>query len=207
MARFCRDNARLSAHLFSVYERELAGFPRSPLARLSAGERVWMAGIVVSARTQMTRRGRMMVLVLDDSSAQIEMTVFNELFEKHREKLKEDALLVVAGKVQHDDFSGSLRVTAEELLDLDTLRARYAARLRIAMNGNSDAKRLQQMLAPYRASGSGACLVVVSYQNARAACEVALGDAWRVRPDNKLLTDLGAWLAPENVQVVFGMAA
>mgnify|MGYP000595489344 CR=1 FL=1 len=38
----------LSAHLFSVYERELAGFPRSALGRLSAGERVWMAGIVIA---------------------------------------------------------------------------------------------------------------------------------------------------------------
>jgi DNA polymerase-3 subunit alpha len=201
----------LSAHLFSVYQRELAGFPRSPLARLTAGERVWMAGIVLAARTQMTRRGRMMVVVLDDGTAQVEITVFNELFERHREKLKEDALLVVAGKVQNDDFSGGLRVTAEELLDLDALRGRYAARLRIAMNGNTDrtrdAKRLQQLLAPYRASGSGACLVVVSYANAQAACEVALGDAWRVRPDGQLLSELGAWLAPENVQVVYGVAA
>jgi DNA polymerase-3 subunit alpha len=201
----------LSAHLFSVYQRELAGFPRSHLARLAAGERVWMAGIVVAARTQMTRRGRMMVVILDDGTAQVEITVFNELFERHREKLKEDALLVVAGKVQNDDFSGGLRVTAEELLDLDALRARYAARLRIAMNGNTDrtrdAKRLQQLLAPYRASGSGACLVVVSYANAQAACEVALGDAWRVRPDGQLLSELGAWLAPENVQVVYGIAA
>ncbi|HLS86747.1 MAG TPA: DNA polymerase III subunit alpha, partial [Burkholderiales bacterium] len=32
----------VSGHLFSVYERELANFPRVPLARLSAGERVWM---------------------------------------------------------------------------------------------------------------------------------------------------------------------
>jgi DNA polymerase-3 subunit alpha len=166
-----------------------------------------MAGIVVAARTQMTRRGRMMVVMLDDGTAQVEITVFNELFERHRDKLNEDALLVVAGKVQNDDFSGGLRVTAEELLDIEALRSRYAARLRIAMNGNSDAKRLQQLLAPYRASGSGACLVVVSYQNAKAACEVALGEAWRVRPEERLLTELGAWLAPENIQVVYGATA
>jgi DNA polymerase-3 subunit alpha len=197
----------LSGHLFSVYERDLGGFPRTPLARLSAGERVWMAGIVIAARTQMTRRGRMMVVTLDDGSAQVEITVFNELFEKHRDKLKEDALLVVAGKVQNDEFSGGLRVTSEELLDLEALRGRFAARLRIAMNGKTDqaqdAKRLQQVLAPYRATGQGGCLVVVSYESARATCEVALGEAWRVRPEGRLLSELGAWLAPENVQVVY----
>jgi DNA polymerase-3 subunit alpha len=194
----------LSSHLFSIYERELARFPRTPLAKLSPADRVWMAGIVVAARVQMTRRGRMMVVTLDDSTAQVEISVFNELFEKHREKLKEDALLVVSGRVQDDQFSGGLRVLAEELLDLDALRARYAARLKIAMNGGADAKRLQQVLAPYRASGSGACQVVVSYGNGKGACEVVLGEGWRVRPEAKLISDLGEWLTPENVELVFG---
>jgi DNA polymerase-3 subunit alpha len=156
----------------------------------------------------MTRRGRMMVVMLDDASARVEISVFNELFERHRDKLKEDALLIVSGKVQDDQFSGGLRVLAEELLDLDALRARYAARLKISLNGKTDemrdARRLQQVLAPYRATGEGACQVVVSYGNGAAACEVVLGEGWRVRPDGKLISDLGDWLAPENVELVFG---
>src|SRR5258706_3833634 len=93
----------LSGHLFSVYERELAGFPRTSLAKLStAGERAWIAGVVASARIQMTRRGRMMAVLLDDGTAQVEISVFNELFEKHREKLKEDRLVGVQGKVLAD---------------------------------------------------------------------------------------------------------
>ncbi|MCD6043285.1 MAG: polymerase alpha subunit, partial [Burkholderiales bacterium] len=86
----------LSGHLFSVYERELGAFSRTALAKLAPSEsRVWLAGIIASARMQMTRRGRMMVVTLDDGTAQVEITVFNELFERHRDKLKEDALLVL----------------------------------------------------------------------------------------------------------------
>jgi DNA polymerase-3 subunit alpha len=195
----------LSGHLFSVYERELSGFPRTPLSKLASADRVTVAGVVASARSQMTRRGRMMVVMLDDGTAQVEIAVFNELFDRHREKLKEDSLLVVQGKAQKDDFG--LRVTAEELFNLETLRSRYAGRLRIAMNGKTgekhDAERLQQLLAPYRASGSGACQVVISYRNTDATCEVALGEAWRVRPDARLIADLGDWLKPENVRVVY----
>src|SRR5437764_450649 len=130
----------ISGHLFSIYERELAGFARSALGRLAPGERVWMAGVVAQARMQMTRRGRMMVVTLDDATAQVEMTVFSELFDRARDRIKEDALLVVAGKVQRDEFSGGLRVSADEILDLESLRGRFAARLRIAMNGEADAK-------------------------------------------------------------------
>jgi DNA polymerase-3 subunit alpha len=198
----------LSGHLFSVYERELAGFPRLPLARLAPAEhRVWLAGIVNSARVQMTRRGRMMVVVLDDGSAQVELTVFNELFEQHRDKLKEDALLVVQGKAQMDNFSGGLRVTADDLLDLAGLRSRYAARLRIALNGQADAQQLRELLSPYRAAGDGACPVLVHYESARAACDVVLGESWRVRPESPLIERLSEWLAPENVQVVYAEAA
>jgi DNA polymerase-3 subunit alpha len=153
----------------------------------------------------MTRRGRMMVVMLDDGSAQLELSVFNELFEKHRDKLKEDALLIVQGKAQRDDFSGGLRVTADELYDLAALRERFAARLRLEMNGHSDARQLMELLTPYRAQG--ACAVFVHYETGAAACDVALGDDWRVRPDGQLLERLGAWLAPENVQVVYSGGA
>jgi DNA polymerase-3 subunit alpha len=190
----------LSGHLFTVYEREIVGFPRTPLAKLAASQyQVTIAGIVAAARTQMTRRGRMMVVMLDDGTAQLEISVFNELFDRHRDKLKEDALLIVQGKAQKDEFSGGLRVTAEELMDLETLRAKFAGRLKISMNGEADAKRLQQILAPYR----GSCKVIVCYQKAGAECEVALGDTWRVRPEERLLAELSAWLAPENVQVSY----
>jgi DNA polymerase-3 subunit alpha len=134
--------------------------------------------------------------------------VFNELYEQHRDKLKEDALLIVQGKLQRDEFIGGLRLTADDLHDLGSLRGRYASRLRIEVNGQADAKRLMEALAPYRAEG--ACPVVVHYENGEASCDVALGESWRVRPDTRLIGELSAWLAPERVQVVYngnGVAA
>ena len=198
----------LSGHLFSVYERELANFPRLPLAKVRATDgRPWLAGIVTSARNQMTRRGRMMVVALDDGTAQLEVTVFNELYEKHREKLREDALLVVQGKIQRDEYSGGFRVTAEDLLDLAAVRERFAACLRLDMNGQADARRLMELLSPYRGSGSGACSVSVHYVNGSASCDVALGDAWRVRLETELLEQLSLWLTPDNVRVVYANGA
>jgi DNA polymerase-3 subunit alpha len=198
----------LSGHPFTVHAQELSGFPYTPLAKLAPAEhRVWLAGIVAEARMQMTRRGRMMVVMLDDGSARVEVSVYSELLEKHRHRLKEDALLLVQGKVQRDEFSGGLRVSADDLLDLSGARGRYAARLRIAMNGATDetrdARRLMHLLAPYRAEGEGACPVVVHYENGGASCDIALGEAWRVRPDEQLLSDLAAWLAPGSVEFVY----
>ncbi len=193
----------LSAHLFTVYEPMLKGFPRTTLARLAASDHTCIAGVVTSSRVQMTRRGRMIAVVIEDGSGQVEISVFNELFEAHRDKLKEDALVVVAGKVQMDQFIGGLRVTAEEIFDLDSLRARYGSSLRIAINGQADARRLMEMLSPYKSGGRGGCPVLVHYENGAASCDVVLGEEWKVKPDSALIGALAAWLAPENVQVQY----
>jgi len=198
----------LSGHLFNAYAHDLQGFTSTPLAKLNPSQgTVWLAGVIAAVRVQMTRRGKMVVVTLDDGTAQAEITVFNELFERHRDKLKEDALLVAICKVQAPrDESFGIRVSAEDLLDLATLRSRYASNLRLDINGQADAKKLKDFLAPFKANGNGSgagCPVVVHYHNGEAEVDVALSADWRVRPDAQLLAQLEEWLTPERVRIVY----
>ncbi len=201
----------LSGHLFNAYAHDLQGFTHTALSKVAPTQgTVWLAGVISSVRVMMTRRGKMVVLMLDDGTAQVEVTVFNELFDKHREKLKEDALVVAVCKVQvpRDESFGGLRVSAEDLLDLQALRSRYAQKLRLDINGRADAKRLKECLAPFKTNGAGGgCPVVVHYHNGVAEVDVALSADWRVRPDDQLLDRLGEWLSPAGVRVVYGFGA
>jgi DNA polymerase-3 subunit alpha len=150
----------------------------------------------------------MAIVLLDDASAQVEVSVFNELWEASRAKIKEDELLVVDGKVSRDDFSGGLRVVADSLLTLAEARGRYARLLRLSLNGQTDrdtAGRLRTLLAPYRAQ-EAACPVRLRYRNREAEAELALPADWRVRLDDRLLAELCDWLKPDNVRVVYGNA-
>ena len=190
-----------SGHPFRSYERELRGFISTRLDQLTPQPHpVLLAGIIHSLRIQMTRRGRMAVILLDDGNARIELTVFNELFEQHRHWLKEDRLLIVEGKVAHDDFSGSLRISAEKLFDLQTARNRYAKAMRLTCNGQSSGDRLRELLSPYR---SGSCPVSIVYSNRAATCEIDLGDEWRVSLHDDLIQSLADWLNAENVSIVY----
>jgi DNA polymerase-3 subunit alpha len=152
----------------------------------------------------MTRRGKMAVITLDDATAQLEVTVFNELWDAERAKIREDEILLIEGKVSHDDFSGGLRVTAERLMTLGEARSRFARALQLSMNGNSIegryAEKLRALLTPYR---NGACPVRVAYRNHEAEVELGLSDAWRIRLDDELLVSLREWLKPENVKVIY----
>ena len=191
----------LSGHLFHEYENELKAFIRNRLGALSPSrDLVLMAGIVVSARTQMTRRGKMAVVMLDDATAQVEITIFNELWDAQRAKIREDEILVVEGKVSKDDYAGGLRVTAEKLFTLAEARNRYARKLVLTMNGHSDTKRLQNLLKPFC---NGPCPVRVHYSNSEASAGIDLPEQWNVRLEDGLVADLGAWLTTENFKIVY----
>jgi DNA polymerase-3 subunit alpha len=197
----------LSGHPFNAYAGEVAAFARRRLSDLEPQrEPVLLAGIVLGMRTQMTRRGKMAIVMLDDALAQLEVSIFNELWDAQRNKIREDELLVVEGKVQRDDYSGGLRVSADKLMTLTEARGRYARVLKLHLNGSSDAataSRLRSLLGPYRAA-EGACPVRVRYRNAEAETELLLPETWRVRLEDDLLAGLHDWLQPENVSIIYG---
>ncbi len=190
----------LSGHPFRTFEAELRGFAPTRLDQVSAqAGTVMLAGIVVSQRIQMTRRGRMGVLVLDDSYARLELTVFNELYEQHRHWLKEDTLIVVEGKVSKSMFDDSenLRISAEKLYDLQKAREQFARALKITCNGQSSGDKLRALLTPHL---KGTCPVEIEYHNQGASCEIRLGEEWKVHPRDELYASLAEWLRPENVK-------
>ncbi len=187
-----------SGHLFTEFASEARRLAPTPLAEvrqapIGRSEQVKLAGVIVSARSQNTRRGRMGIVVLEDGTAQLELMVFSELYDRKRALLKEDQLLFVIGRVRNDEFAQRLSVSADDLMDLTEARARAAARLRIEVEGAGDVSRLRDALNPYRVSnghaGSG-CRIVISYRNGAGSADVALPDEWRVRPEDRLAADL-----------------
>jgi len=194
----------LSSHPYNAYAAELSAFVKRRLGQVEPQrDPVLLAGIVTASRTQMTRRGKMAIVTLDDGSSQIEVTVFNELWEAERGKIKEDELLLIEGKVQKDDYSGGLRVTVDKLFTLSEARGRFARSLQLTMNGGSDsssAKRLLALLTPFR---PGPCPIRLRYTNNEASAELPMPDAWRVQLDDTLITGLSEWLTPENVKIIY----
>ncbi|WP_296646015.1 OB-fold nucleic acid binding domain-containing protein, partial [Thiobacillus sp. 63-78] len=197
-----------SGHPFTSYLAEVSSFAKRQLDSLEPSrDPVMLAGIAVSLRTQMTRRGKMLILLLDDATAQVEVVIFNELYEQSRHLLKDDALLIIEGKVNRDDYSGGVRVTAERIDDLTGARTRFAQGLRLACDGQCHAqphggRKLAELLTPYRLE-EGGCPVWIEYHNLSARCRVRLGDDWRVRLDDRLLESLDNWLKPGAVSVMY----
>ena len=193
----------LSGHPYAEYASELRRFVKKPLTDLQDSfEPQLMAGVIVSVRVQMSKRGKMVIIVLDDATAALEMVVYPEVYEANRELIKEDELLVVEGKVRNDSYTGNLRVNVSSVMNMAQARSRFAKRLHLSCNGQSDSTKLKEIMSPYR-SEEGGCPVSISYHNAQAACEINLGEAWQVQLHDHLIEKLSDWLRPQGVRVIY----
>ncbi len=210
----------LSGHPFAAVRGEVSRFVRTSLKNLapsvesSGGIHTQLvAGIVESLRFQKTQGGRMIVVNLSDGTATQEITVYNEVFDQHRELLKEDSIVVIEAKVRNvrrsvgeEGESVFMRIAAERVYDLAGARSRFARAVRLSMNGEASkggaaaSAKLRSLLEPYR---NGPCPVAVCYRNGTASVEMQLGENWRVSLDDALLKSLSEWLRPENVEVLY----
>ncbi len=211
----------LSGHPFSAYRAEVQRFVRGSLKSLQPGangeqqqKSQLIAGVVESVRIQRTQGGRMVILNLSDGSATQEITIYSEVFDQYRDRLREDKLLVIEAKVKvvrraaagEEGDVTFMRIIADKIYDLAAARSRFDKAILLSINGEASrsgsavAAHLKDLLTPYR---KGTCPVSVSYRNGAASCEMSLGEDWRVRLDDALMQSLREWLRPENVQVIY----
>jgi DNA polymerase-3 subunit alpha len=209
----------LGGHPYQEYAAELGNFVKHKLSDITPGMvqpkagnggytkrvevKLVLGGIVSSVRILQTRRGKMAVVTLDDGSAPMEVTVFSDLYDLNRPWIKDDELLVVRGKASYDEYSGGMRVTAEEVFDFASARATFAKRLEIACSINAPVgvPQMAEILKPFC---GGKCPVVIHYSNLLASVPLRLGETWQVTLPDMLINDLRALLGIENVRIVYG---
>ena len=191
-----------SGHLFDAYAPEVRQFVKTTLAKLDPSRDLRLLGGVISGlRTQMTQRGKILIVTLDDGTATVDVTVYSELAEEFKKIFKEDEFLAVMGKVSEDRFSGGLRITAEKVMDIGRARVQFSQGLRISLNAAADTAKLAEILKAHL--NQDGCPVLVRYQNPDASAELYLSDQWRVNPDDELRLKLGQWLGRTNVQIEY----
>jgi len=195
----------LSGHPFAGYAAELAPIVRTTIASLAPRQgTVLVAGIVTQMRVQSGRRGKMAFVTLDDGHGSAEIMVYSEVFDAARALLREDQLVIaevkVSSRMTDEGEMQGLRIITENIFDLATVRRKHARGLKLACNGNASTAKLAEILQPFR---PGTTPIIVAYRNERIAGEVMLSQEWQVNLDDALLEQLRAWLAPENVQVLY----
>jgi DNA polymerase-3 subunit alpha len=121
------------------------------------------------------------------------------VFDKRRQIIRDDQPLIVRGRVSPDEFSGGLRVIADDVIGMDEAR-KFVRQMTLSMNGQADSAKLRRLLSPHLAPDArDAVQVKIVYNNGEAEVPVVLPDQWRVSVTEPLVTALAEWLTPDNI--------
>jgi len=196
----------LTGHPIDFYEPDLKALLNSRIARLSLddvretrgrrghGKRVMVAGMVVAVNRRNTQNGTMASVLLDDKSGRIEATLFSQTYERFRDEIANDRVLVVEGTLVHDDYRGGLGIRADSVCGLEDVRMQRAAVVEIDLNvewlqqhgltGDALIDQLRSLFEPVR---NGDCDVRLRYRRLDAEVSLRLADDWRIRPTDGFL--------------------
>ena len=184
----------LTGHPFDQYEQEVRRFARNRIVDLKPERKTQLAaGLVVAMRVMRTKRGdKMGFVTLDDRSGRIEVAFFSDVYDQFQHLLVKDNLLIIEGEVSHDDFSGSLKMRAKGVSDINQARLSHVKNLSITLREESWNKKtiehLAQMIQPYcKGNPEDGCPMVIRYYRSDVVGDIKLGSKWRVEPKDELV--------------------
>ena len=196
----------LTGHPFDEYEKEVRQFAPTPIASLKPSKGTQrVVGLVVAIRTMKNKRGQTMAFAtLDDRSGRLEVALFSEAWLESKEVLQKDAIVVVEGDVSNDDYSGALKMRANQAIAVADARQRFSRGLRVTLRehqfGNGLLGELEEVLRPYRSDG---CPVSIEYCSQEARTLIRMGQGWQVQPQDELLVGLRHLVGEEQVTLVY----
>jgi DNA polymerase-3 subunit alpha len=192
----------LTGHPIAPYEPDLRWFATGrigdyaserptgsadPARAWAEARNVTLAGLVLELR----RRAARVSFLLDDRSGRIEVTLFEEVYQRFRELILKDALVQVEGALRFDEFSDSWRLAARQISPLEQVRERLARSLLLRWPRSACAPELlaalQALLLRHR---GGLTTVLLQYRSPVASGVLALGPDWKVRASAALLEQL-----------------
>ena len=200
----------LSGHPIDGYIQELDQFTSCRLVDIDIGQSkgkkaVTLAGLVVGVRIMNTKSGsRMAFLTLDDKTARIDIGVYGELYDQRKDVIHKDKVLVVKGKASHDHFSGGIRLSADELFDIEQARSNLARHMQLRLQadqlGNGLISKLKEILAP---NEIGVCGVGFEYSSNSGICKLDIAEEWRVVPNKMMMEKLEALVGINNIRLIY----
>lgn len=211
----------LTGHPIDRYAGQLNELVGARIARLSLddmqgnrnrrqGKKVRIAGLVVAVARRNTQRGPMASVLLDDKSGRIECTLFSETFERFRDVVATDAILVVEGSLVPDDYRGGLSIRADHVQTLETFRQESCVGMQLqlreawlrehALTAVDVINQMRELLSPHQ---GGPCEISLWYQRLDAEVQLKLGRDWAVNIGDELLKGLGRWLGEDAIALRF----
>ncbi len=196
----------VTGHPFDEYEKEVRRMARTKISNVKADKKPQkLTGIIVGVRVMRTKRGdNMCILTIDDRSGRIDIRLFSDTYERYRDKLINDHLIIVEVEVRHDSYNDSLSANMSNLWTIVEARNDFCNGIKVNLYhkelGKNFVNEFKDKLLPFQQNGRQ---VVVDYTGVSAQARLTLGDEFLVEPSDDLLYRLRDQYGVENVDFFY----
>jgi DNA polymerase-3 subunit alpha len=192
----------ISGHPLDAYEADFASLRDLPLPKLHTckeGDQVTLVGMVGRVVTKIDRNGGTMAFVeLHDMDGSAEVIFFRDPYERYRDLLVEERVIVVRGRVSCRARSGSEQVEAKLLVNeawpVEEAREKLTAAIELVLDADHTINGAVTSMASLLRSfpGKKPVVLVVKHRSTGGELVVELQRKWTVTLDDALLGALRA---------------
>ena len=182
--------------------RKMCGFFISELETETHSQRV--AGMLMHLNVRSGKKGRFAFATIDDSSGRLEVSIWADIFDRHRNILKKGQLIVVEGIVEKDKFSIpgeklTFKMVADKILTFDEARNEYMKHIRI--NLDPDTANIQEIVKGIKglSNNQEGSPVLISFLGKKAKADIMLSKDYSLYVSDDSIKSLINFCGKENV--------
>lgn len=181
----------VSGHPLDRYRAELSAFGTADtgrIAEVSDGREVRFGGIISAIKTMNDKRGnRMAFITVEDFKGKAEVIVFSDCYEKGKNFITEDNIVMVSGRVSTRE--GEMpKIVASEIFPLDSLSERFNCEMVVRIDEDASERKLSAVQSALEKSVGNTPVVFAARRNGEEY--LIRSKRFKVTPETKLLLKL-----------------
>jgi DNA polymerase-3 subunit alpha len=176
----------------------------SQLGDVNSNKQIVIGGMIAKKRYHLTKSGRnagskMAVFTLEDLQGQVEVVMFPDVLSRFADLLVEDTVVFVKGKL--DYRRGNPNIFVEELIALDQVTDKLAAKVRIKLNAEEVTKEKVAMIKSICLHHRGKSPLYIAIKTGRGRVCAAADRSLSVNPDVDFCREMRQLVGEENFQL------
>ena len=186
--------------------RKMCGFFISELETETHSQRV--AGMLMHLNVRQGRKGRFAFATIDDSSGRLEISIWADIFDRHRAILKKGQLIVIEGVVEKDNYSigaekPTFKMVADRILTFDEARNEYLKHIRITLD--PDTANVEEIATGIKvlSNNQEGSPVLISFLGKKAKADILLSKEYSFYVDDNSMKSLFNLCGKENIDLVY----
>lgn len=183
----------LTGHPIDIYQDELKRLIPQRLNAVSStrrGSTTVFAGLVMDVKNF----GNRILIILDDGTARLEVSTGQEKFNRYKDLLQIDHIVVIEGEVYERDGAERPTGRLNKAFGMNEIRSKRANAILLTPPANllqaNFAQQLQQIILPYCQGDDRRIPIQLQLEHPYAHLQLELGPTYAVKPEDGLLREL-----------------